>query len=95
MSPPVSQANEVFSPAAEEEAKEEEEETANLSSILEELGLSEYLSTFEQEKIDVESLVSRKLSLVICAFIHFLCQLILSFSLSFCLSFSAAYVYSG
>ncbi|KAK3573524.1 hypothetical protein QTP86_026035 [Hemibagrus guttatus] len=57
VSPPVSQANEVFSPAAEEEAKEEEEETANLSSILEELGLSEYLSTFEQEKIDVESLL--------------------------------------
>ncbi|XP_060728617.1 SEC23-interacting protein [Tachysurus vachellii] len=56
-SPPVPQANEVFSSAAAEEAKEEEEETANLSSILDELGLSEYLSTFEQEKIDVESLL--------------------------------------
>lgn len=57
MSPPVSQATEVFSPAAAEEAVEEEKETANLSSVLEQLGLSEYLSTFEQEKIDVESLV--------------------------------------
>lgn len=52
MSPP-----EVFSPAAAEEAKEEEEEAASLSSVLEQLGLSEYFSTFEQEKIDVESLV--------------------------------------
>uniref|UniRef100_A0A8B9GY67 SEC23 interacting protein n=1 Tax=Astyanax mexicanus TaxID=7994 RepID=A0A8B9GY67_ASTMX len=34
-----------------------EEETADLSSVLEDLGLSEYLSTFEQEKIDVESLL--------------------------------------
>ncbi|MCI4376328.1 hypothetical protein PGIGA_G00187260 [Pangasianodon gigas] len=57
VSPPVSQATEVFSPAAAEEAKEEEEETADLSSVLEQLGLSEYLSTFEQEKIDVESLL--------------------------------------
>ncbi|XP_060782065.1 SEC23-interacting protein isoform X1 [Neoarius graeffei] len=48
---------EVFSPAAAEEAKEEEDEAANLSSVLEQLGLSEYLSTFEQEKIDVESLL--------------------------------------
>lgn len=43
--------------AAEEEAKEEEEEIGNMSSVLEMLGLSEYLSTFETEKIDVESLV--------------------------------------
>ncbi|XP_053477492.1 SEC23-interacting protein isoform X2 [Ictalurus furcatus] len=57
VSPPVSQATEVFSPAAAEEAVEEEKETANLSSVLEQLGLSEYLSTFEQEKIDVESLL--------------------------------------
>ncbi|XP_053357802.1 SEC23-interacting protein [Clarias gariepinus] len=56
-SPPVPQATEVFSPAAAEESKEEEEDTANLSSVLEQLGLSEYLSTFEQEKIDVESLL--------------------------------------
>uniref|UniRef100_A0A9J8B6T1 SEC23 interacting protein n=1 Tax=Cyprinus carpio carpio TaxID=630221 RepID=A0A9J8B6T1_CYPCA len=43
--------------AAEEESKEEEEEIGNLSSVLEMLGLSEYLSTFETEKIDVESLL--------------------------------------
>lgn len=43
--------------AAEEEAKEEEEEIGSMSSVLEMLGLSEYLSTFENEKIDVESLV--------------------------------------
>ncbi|KAF7710373.1 SEC23-interacting protein [Silurus meridionalis] len=55
VSPPVSQATEVFSPAAAEEA--EEEEIANLSSVLDQLGLSEYLSTFEEEKIDVESLL--------------------------------------
>lgn len=52
------QANEVPTvEAAEEEAKEEEEEIGNMSSVLEMLGLSEYLSTFENEKIDVESLV--------------------------------------
>lgn len=43
--------------AAEEEVKEEEEEIGSMSSVLEMLGLSEYLSTFENEKIDVESLV--------------------------------------
>lgn len=53
--PPVSQAIEAFSPAPAEEKSEEE--TADLSSVLEDLGLSEYLSTFEQEKIDVESLL--------------------------------------
>uniref|UniRef100_A0A8B9H3U7 SEC23 interacting protein n=1 Tax=Astyanax mexicanus TaxID=7994 RepID=A0A8B9H3U7_ASTMX len=55
ISPPVSQAFEAFSPAPAEETSEEE--TADLSSVLEDLGLSEYLSTFEQEKIDVESLL--------------------------------------
>ncbi|XP_016298417.1 SEC23-interacting protein-like [Sinocyclocheilus anshuiensis] len=55
---PVIQANEVPTVvAAEEESKEEEEEIGNLSSVLEKLGLSEYLSTFETEKIDVESLL--------------------------------------
>uniref|UniRef100_A0AAR2LH01 DDHD domain-containing protein n=1 Tax=Pygocentrus nattereri TaxID=42514 RepID=A0AAR2LH01_PYGNA len=53
--PPVSQAIEAFSPTATEEGNEEE--TADLSSVLEPLGLLEYLSTFEQEKIDVESLL--------------------------------------
>lgn len=55
ISPPVSQAFEAFSPAPAEETSEEE--TADLSSVLEDLGLSEYLSIFEQEKIDVESLL--------------------------------------
>uniref|UniRef100_A0A673LRC2 SEC23-interacting protein-like n=1 Tax=Sinocyclocheilus rhinocerous TaxID=307959 RepID=A0A673LRC2_9TELE len=55
---PVIQANEVPTVvAAEEESKEEEEEIGNLSSVLEMLGLSEYLNTFETEKIDVESLL--------------------------------------
>uniref|UniRef100_A0AAR2M4F8 DDHD domain-containing protein n=1 Tax=Pygocentrus nattereri TaxID=42514 RepID=A0AAR2M4F8_PYGNA len=44
-----------FDPTATEEGNEEE--TADLSSVLEPLGLLEYLSTFEQEKIDVESLL--------------------------------------
>ncbi|XP_052007223.1 SEC23-interacting protein [Xyrauchen texanus] len=55
---PVNQANEVPTVAAvEEEPKEEEEEIGDLSSVLEMLGMSEYLSTFENEKIDVESLL--------------------------------------
>lgn len=51
---PVIQINEVTPVAAVEE---EEEEIGDLSSVLETLGLSEYLSIFETEKIDVESLV--------------------------------------
>uniref|UniRef100_A0A8C7MIM9 SEC23 interacting protein n=1 Tax=Oncorhynchus kisutch TaxID=8019 RepID=A0A8C7MIM9_ONCKI len=44
------------SPAAvEEEPKEEGKEFVDLSSALEHLGLSEYQSTLEQEKIDLES----------------------------------------
>ncbi|XP_056113026.1 SEC23-interacting protein isoform X1 [Rhinichthys klamathensis goyatoka] len=55
---PVVQANEVATvAAAEEEAKEEEEEIGNLSSVLEMLSLSEYLSVFEKERIDIESLL--------------------------------------
>uniref|UniRef100_A0AAR2J952 DDHD domain-containing protein n=1 Tax=Pygocentrus nattereri TaxID=42514 RepID=A0AAR2J952_PYGNA len=53
--PEVKEAIEAFSPTATEEGNEEE--TADLSSVLEPLGLLEYLSTFEQEKIDVESLL--------------------------------------
>lgn len=61
---PVIQANEVTPvAAAEEESKEEEDEIGDLSSVLQMLGLSEYLSTFETEKIDVESLVREKLVL--------------------------------
>uniref|UniRef100_A0A4W4GE27 DDHD domain-containing protein n=1 Tax=Electrophorus electricus TaxID=8005 RepID=A0A4W4GE27_ELEEL len=37
--------------------EEKTDKTADLSSVLEQLGLSEYISTFEQEKIDVESLL--------------------------------------
>lgn len=55
---PAIQANEVTPvAAAEEESKEEEDEIGDLSSVLQMLGLSEYLSTFETEKIDVESLL--------------------------------------
>lgn len=89
MSPSVSQANEVFSPAAAEEAKEDEEETANLSSVLEQLGLTDYLSTFEQEKIDVESLVRAN-------FIFFFLLVHLVFLVSkLMLCLSAAYVHNG
>lgn len=49
--------NEVAAVAAVEEETKEEEEIGDLSSVLEMLGLSEYLSIFETEKIDVESLV--------------------------------------
>uniref|UniRef100_A0A4W5PJH7 SEC23 interacting protein n=1 Tax=Hucho hucho TaxID=62062 RepID=A0A4W5PJH7_9TELE len=41
--------------AVEEEPKEEGKEFVDLSSALEHLGLSEYQSTLEQEKIDLES----------------------------------------
>lgn len=55
---PAIQANEVTPvAAAEEETKEEEDEIGDLSSVLQMLGLSDYLSTFETEKIDVESLL--------------------------------------
>ncbi|KAJ8248415.1 hypothetical protein GJAV_G00241790 [Gymnothorax javanicus] len=45
-------------PAVLEEAPgEEEEEFPDLTAVLEHLGLSDYLSTLEQEKIDMESLL--------------------------------------
>ncbi|KAM8739268.1 SEC23-interacting protein [Acanthopagrus schlegelii] len=47
--------NAVTPPAVEEEPKEEGEEFEDLSAMLEHLGLSEYKSTFDEEKIDVES----------------------------------------
>ncbi|XP_029305414.1 SEC23-interacting protein isoform X2 [Cottoperca gobio] len=51
---PVTQGNNaVPPPAVEEEPKEEEFE--DLSAMLEHLGLSDYKSTFDEEKIDVES----------------------------------------
>ncbi|KAK1905403.1 SEC23-interacting protein [Dissostichus eleginoides] len=53
---PVTQGNNaVTPPAVEEEPKEDEEELEDLSAMLENLGLSEYKSTFDEEKIDAES----------------------------------------
>ncbi|XP_040905574.1 SEC23-interacting protein [Toxotes jaculatrix] len=53
---PVAQgSNAVTPPAVEEEAKEDGEEFEDLSAVLEHLGLSEYKSTFDEEKIDIES----------------------------------------
>uniref|UniRef100_A0A4W4GGZ8 DDHD domain-containing protein n=1 Tax=Electrophorus electricus TaxID=8005 RepID=A0A4W4GGZ8_ELEEL len=57
VSPSVSQSSEGLSLATTKEGKEKTDKTADLSSVLEQLGLSEYISTFEQEKIDVESLL--------------------------------------
>ncbi|KAG9341043.1 hypothetical protein JZ751_019797 [Albula glossodonta] len=54
----VSQVNGAVSQAAPEEAPgEEEEDFQHLGAVLEHLSLSEYLSTFETEKIDIESLL--------------------------------------
>ncbi|XP_039994684.1 SEC23-interacting protein [Xiphias gladius] len=47
--------NTVTPPAVGEEAKEDGEEFEDLSAMLEHLGLSEYKSTFDEEKIDIES----------------------------------------
>ncbi|KAM9344572.1 SEC23-interacting protein [Symphorus nematophorus] len=53
---PITQANTaVTPPAVEEEPKEDGEEFEDLSAVLEHLGLSEYKSTFDEEKIDIES----------------------------------------
>ncbi|CAB1312434.1 unnamed protein product [Coregonus sp. 'balchen'] len=48
--------------AVEEEPKEEGKEFVDLSSALEHLGLSEYQSTLEQEKIDLESFATRQVA---------------------------------
>ncbi|KAM9847533.1 SEC23-interacting protein isoform 2-T2 [Aulostomus maculatus] len=50
---PITQA--VNPPAVAEEPKEDGEELEDLSAVLEHLGLSEYKSTFDTEKIDIES----------------------------------------
>ncbi|MED6261277.1 S23-interacting protein [Ataeniobius toweri] len=56
MMAPQSQAdNAVHPPAGEEPPKEDEEEFEDLAAVLQHLGLSEYKSTFDQEKIDIES----------------------------------------
>ncbi|XP_035981790.1 SEC23-interacting protein [Fundulus heteroclitus] len=54
---PASQAENAASPppAVEEPAKEDEEEFEDLAAVLQHLGLSEYKSTFDEEKIDIES----------------------------------------
>lgn len=49
-------------PAVGEEPQEDEEELEDLSAMLENLGLSEYKSTFDEEKIDAESFVRTKAS---------------------------------
>lgn len=58
MAAPVSQANAaVTHPSVEVEPKEDGEEFEDISTVLEHLGLSEYKSTFDDEKIDIESFV--------------------------------------
>ncbi|XP_034040533.1 SEC23-interacting protein [Thalassophryne amazonica] len=53
---PLAQAHNADTPpAVEEEPKEDGEEFQDLSVMLEHLGLSEYKSTFDKEKIDIES----------------------------------------
>ena len=63
MAAPAAQGNNgVPPPAVEEEPKEDGEEFEDLSAMLEHLGLSEYKSTFDEEKIDIESFVRIKAS---------------------------------
>lgn len=58
MTAPVTQENSaVTPPAVEEQPKEDGEEFEDLAAMLEHLGLSEYKSTFDEEKIDIESFV--------------------------------------
>lgn len=45
--------------AVEEEPKEEGEDFEDLAAMLEHLGLSEYKTTFDEERIDVESFVRK------------------------------------
>lgn len=60
MAAPVAQEKAVIPPAVEEEPKEEGEEFEDLAAVLKHLGLSEYESTLEEEKIDIESFVRAK-----------------------------------
>lgn len=54
----ITQGNNAASPpAGEEELKEDGDEFMDLGHMLEYLGLSEYRSTFEEEKMDIESFV--------------------------------------
>lgn len=54
--PPVAAA------AVEKDHEEDGEEFADLAAMLENLGLSEYKSTFDEEKIDVESFVRKMIA---------------------------------
>lgn len=47
----------VCAPAADEQLREDGEDFEDLSSVLQHLGLSEYKSTLDDEKIDIESFV--------------------------------------
>lgn len=67
---PVAQANaaaSAFVAVVEEELKEDGEEFEDLADMLEHLGLSEYKTTFDDERIDVESFVRK-----ICCFFSLL-----------------------
>lgn len=44
-------------PAADERRKEDGEDFEDLPSVLQHLGLSEYKTTFDEEKIDLEAFV--------------------------------------
>ncbi|CAL8299732.1 unnamed protein product [Merluccius merluccius] len=56
VAPPVAQGNSPAPvPAVEEKPKEEGEDLEDLAAVLEHLGLSDYKSTFDDEKIDIES----------------------------------------
>lgn len=60
MPAPITQGNIAVSPpAVEEEPKEDGEEFEDLSAMLEHLGLSEYKTTFDEERIDIESFVRK------------------------------------
>ncbi|XP_030603668.1 SEC23-interacting protein isoform X1 [Archocentrus centrarchus] len=55
MAPVAQENNAVTPPAVEEQPKEDGEEFEDLAAVLQHLGLSEYKSTFDEEKIDIES----------------------------------------
>lgn len=54
----------------DEQPKEDGEDFEDLSSVLEHLGLSEYKSTFDNEKIDIESFVRVTGFIVFHLYIH-------------------------
>lgn len=71
-------------PAVDEQPKEDGEDFEDLSSVLEHLGLLEYKSKFDDEKIDIESFVRKT------AFLYLYFRMSISAAasvLSFCLTF--------